>query len=350
MHDIDWELLHRYLAGEATPDEHARFEAWRDVSADRQVFVRALLDATAEPPALPLISKRDQAETWARLERTIAGERGASLPALPARRFGFVLSSQRQVPAYAAAAAVIVLFGAAAVGVFRHAGGAATAEAAAHAEHVLQTPRGRRATFQLPDGTRVILGPASALGYAADYGRQAREVQLRGEAYFAVKHDERRPFTVRAADLVAQDLGTEFTVRAYPGDPRAVVVVRTGEVGIRAAAAPDATVQVVAAGELGELATGKPTVKAVELDPYFAWTKGRLVFDRAPLGEVLAYVSRWFDLDLRLKDSSLSTIPVTATLEHRPTADVLGNIAAAFDLIYAREGRVVYFRRPVLGR
>ena len=49
-------------------------------------------------------------------------------------------------------------------------------------------------------------------------------------------HDERRPFVVPAGDLVAKDRGTEFTVRAYPEDVGARVVVREGKVAIRAAA------------------------------------------------------------------------------------------------------------------
>lgn len=340
MYDTDWDLLHRYLAGEATLEERARFEAWRDASSDRQAFVEALLEATAEVPALPLLTKRDKTEAWARLEHTLVDERA---PTRPARRF--VLSSQRRMLVSVAAAAVLLL-GATAIGGVLWRAREAAPTVAATPERVLRTPRGRRATFQLPDGTRVVLGPASSLQYAADYGRRTREVRLQGEAYFAVTHNERHPFIVYAADLVAQDLGTEFTVRAYPEDLRAVVVVRKGEVGIRAASATDATVQVVAPGELGQLSLhGEPVVGAVELDSYFAWIDGRLVFDGLPLREALPQLGRWFDLDLRIADSALGDIPVTVALDQQPTADVLGNMAAALGLTYVREGRIAYFRR-----
>ena len=98
-------------------------------------------------------------------------------------------------------------------------------------------------------------------------------MRLEGEAYFAVIHDERRPFVVHAGDLVAHDLGAEFTVRAHPEDAHAMVVVREGEVGIRAATAADGTVRVLMPGQLGRLsANGEPIVEAVGLEPYFAWT------------------------------------------------------------------------------
>lgn len=345
MQDIDWDLLHRYLSGEATPEERARFEAWREASPTRQAFVEALRDAPAEAPALPLLTERDRAETWERLERTIAAAQTVTpfRLAIPSRR--------RSLVPLAAAAAGLLLFGAVAGGVLWRAHEATSSVAVKTAERVLRTSRGQRATFQFPDGTRVILGPMSTLWYAADYGRRTRDVRVRGEAYFAVAHDERRPFSVRAADLLARDLGTEFVVRAYPEDPRPAVVVRAGEVGIRAAAATDAALRVVAPGELGQLSDqGEPVVGAVDLDPYFAWTQGRLVLDNIPLREALLQLNRWYGIDLRVADSALGRLPVSATLDQRPTAEVLGNMAAALGLTYVEQGTIGYFRRTPSAR
>ena len=94
---------------------------------------------------------------------------------------------------------------------------------------------------------------------------------------------------------------------------------------------------------------GEPLVETVDLEPYFAWTKGRLVLDEMPLREALPYLSRWFELDLRIGDSALGSLPVSATLDQRPTTDVLANMAASLGLTYVQEGSMVYFHRPTRG-
>jgi hypothetical protein len=77
-----------------------------------------------------------------------------------------------------------------------------------------------------------MLGVASTLRYPAGFTDGPRQVW---EAYFDVVYEQDRPFIVRAGDLVAKDLGTQFTVRAYPEDAGARVVVREGRVAIRVA-------------------------------------------------------------------------------------------------------------------
>ena len=65
-------------------------------------------------------------------------------------------------------------------------------------------------------------------------GGGTREVELEGEAYFAVVHDAARPFAVRAHGAVATDVGTAFDVRAYPEDAGARIAVTEGAVAVTA--------------------------------------------------------------------------------------------------------------------
>ncbi len=80
-----------------------------------------------------------------------------------------------------------------------------------------------------------MLDVASTLRYLAGFTDGPRQVSLDGEAYFDVVYEQDRPFIVRAGALVATDLGTQFTVRAYPEDAGARVVVREGRVAFRVA-------------------------------------------------------------------------------------------------------------------
>jgi transmembrane sensor len=82
-------------------------------------------------------------------------------------------------------------------------------------------------------------------------------------------------------------------------------------------------------------------VELADTAAWFAWTEGRLVFDNTPLREALPQLSRWFDLEFRLADSSMGDVPLTATLRTQPTSDVLDNLAASLGMRQRQEGRTV---------
>lgn len=187
------------------------------------------------------------------------------------------------------------------------------------------TAPGQRAEVLLRDGTRVRLAPASQLRVATDYGTGRRDVYLDGEAYFDVTHDARRPFTVFTANASAQDLGTQFSVRSYPGDGAVEVVVREGSVALSG-------VGPLEAGDVGRLtAKGRTDVRrGVDADSALGWLDGRLVFHDAPLADVLRDVGRWYDVDVSA-EPALATLPFTGTLAG-------GSAAAAVELVAATLG------------
>ncbi len=348
MPELDFHLLDRYLAGACTPAEREQFEQWlAEAPANRrrvEAIHRALaaVEAQTAPPldtaALLFSIKRELAE--ARALEPIG--RPARRFAIPARRHWSTLTK--------IAAAVLILLGGAMLGRTLHLrrDGTATPDATMRA---VATPQGQRATFRLPDGTRVMLGVASRLERSADFGARTRELYLTGEAYFEVTHDEHRPFVVHAGDVVARDLGTEFVVRAYPDDPHARVVVRAGKVALRAAAAQDSTTgRVVEAGQLGRLTSeGVPLVQPADTSAAFAWTNGLLVFHDTPLRDALPQLSRWYDLEFRLADTSLGRIPLSGRFKDQLTEDELNALAASVGLRQVRQGRVVTLYRKAAG-
>ena len=204
------------------------------------------------------------------------------------------------------------------------------------------TVRGERADLHLADGTRIALNVDSRLQLPLDFGRRNRTVYLEGEAYFQVQHDSTRPFRVVAANTVTEDLGTGFVVRAYPGSSGVRVVVAHGKVALRQAR-DSAAGTVLSIGDLGRLDTsGVVTVRSgVDVSRYTAWTEGRLEFVNTPLSEVVSQLERWYDLDITLVDSGLSARPLTATLGHQSTDEMLQLLAASLDVRVQRDGRRV---------
>ncbi len=337
MTEIDWAVLARYLADECTAEEQVRVERWLAGAAAHQATLATLREVAAD--ADRDISVEREAELLALLRRDMTTAAPVRVVRMPSRR--------QQWPAVfkVAAAVALVLGGSvAAYRVLRMP--AARVAVLQPAPHSYATRSGQRASLRLSDGTRVILGVASTLRPSADFDRGAREVVLEGEAYFEVVHDERRPFTVRAGDLVTKDLGTEFTVRAYHEDTHARVVVRQGQVAIQSAASTNVSHRVVEPGQLGRLnAAGELAVEAADTTAYFAWTTGRLVFRGTPLHDAVIQLGRWYGVDVQLASPELGARRLTASFENQPAVDALRWIATVFDLELTQAGGGVYTLR-----
>jgi transmembrane sensor len=335
MSGMDWELLDRYLARECTAEERERVERWMDAAPLNRRRVELLAEAISATPATPRVEVRQS------IERQLDGPRKSfSLGAQPARS------------AFAKVAVLLLVVGGGALAGRALLSPEPDTSRPAPAMRVVTTPPGQRASFRLPDGTSVMLGVASTLRHAVAFGVGRREVELEGEASFEVVHDERRAFAVRAGDIVAEDLGTQFVVRAYREDRHARVVVREGKVALRAATAQDHSARrVLLPGQLGRLErTGTPVAEPADTSAYFAWTEGRLVFDDVALRDALPQLSRWYDLEFRLADSALGQVPLTATFKNQPTEDVLDLLAASLGMRQVRSGRTVTFHSATGGR
>jgi transmembrane sensor len=71
--------------------------------------------------------------------------------------------------------------------------------------------------FYLPDSTKIWLNKHSKFTYPEEFLAQERAVNLEGEAFFEVKHNENRPFIIYTESSITKgESGTAFNVKAYP--------------------------------------------------------------------------------------------------------------------------------------
>jgi transmembrane sensor len=321
---VDWEVLARFLAGESPPAEADAVRGWLSQDPDRQAVLGAL-DRALDHAAVPVAAGLD---VEGALQRVHTRMDAPEVPVIPFRRPERASRANSagwwQSAAFRAAAVVLLLIGGALLF-----GRTTRTPAASSAFAAYSTGVGERDSVRLPDGTRVLLGPASRLTVAGEYGERTREVTLRGEAMFQVTHDDARPFTVAAGGARVRDIGTVFTVQSAPGAGVRVVVTE-GAVALRAAEATEDGEMVLRQGELGVLAEGgsAPERAAATADD-LAWTRGELVFRDAPLAEIAAELRRWYGISLRADDPAVADRRLTASFEGEPREQVLRVIALA---------------------
>ena len=321
MSAVTWEMLDRFLAEQSNRAEQALVECWVADRPERSLHLAFLKQAVAQTRPDTRVSRP-----------RVLGEQHP--PAV-----GAGLSSGRTV----LSAALVLMVGG--VMWLEHARIDRDRLSTPTGLRVAYAPAGQRASFRLSDDTRVILGVASTLRYPPAIDNSTRTVELEGEAYFDVTRPGKRPFVVRTRGVEAISLGTEFVVKAYAEDAAPLVVVRRGRVELRAATAdPSRGQPVIEAGQQGRLtAEGKIFVGPADTSALFAWTQGWLVFDSLPLRDAALAISRWYDLDVRLADTSLGSIPLTATFRNQPTDEVLALLATSLGIRQVRRGRIVTF-------
>lgn len=196
-----------------------------------------------------------------------------------------------------------------------------------------KTGIGQMDTLSLPDGTSAILGPASSLTLAAEYGKRSRSVELNGVALFDVKHDASRPFSVKAGNANIVDLGTTFVVRSDAAEG-VKVAVTAGTVELHGV--------VLHKGDRGLLdKAGKATAQAGAVTAQdLAWTEGRLVFDDASLDNVATELRRWFGIELKVADAALTTRHITGSFTGDSADQVLNVISLVLGARVERNGNV----------
>src|SRR5687767_1688106 len=257
MTEPDWKAIDRYLAGDASPEEERAVREWIAADPSRSEVLQHIRAAHVGRPD----EQWDVDSAWAKFS---ARPRRTIPRSLPVSRW------YRGAPARIAAALLLIVGGYAA---FRSLS-PAHSDPRDYARAELTAPNGQRVTATLGDGSRVVLNAGSRLRYSPDIERGSRDVYLEGEAYFEVTHDARRPFRVHANGGVAHDLGTRFTVRAYPEVTRIDVAVVEGKVSLRRDQETPSDSIVLQPGQLGRLsASDQPVIiPGADVSAYTGWT------------------------------------------------------------------------------
>jgi transmembrane sensor len=171
---------------------------------------------------------------------------------------------------------------------------------------------GEQRIVTLPDGSSVFLNAGSAL--SVDFTDGKRSLWLpEGQAIFTVAHDPGRPFVVEARSGRTRAVGTVFDVDIRPDE--VVVTVVEGKVEITTKAVPEKAV-VANADERVRYASGAPLdAEAIDSDIETAWRRGKLIFDRRPLGDVLAEIVRYRGGHIVIANDRLRSLAVTGVFD-----------------------------------
>ncbi|MBE9583158.1 FecR family protein [Mucilaginibacter sp. JRF] len=189
---------------------------------------------------------------------------------------------------------------------------------------------GQMKSVALADGSKIWLNSGSKLKYPTVFNASEREVELlEGEAFFDVKHDDKKPFIVHSKGLVTQVLGTSFNVKAYSYQSSIQVSVATGKVGVLynkkllEFLIPDQQINF----DLNKHSSTKVSTKSSVAK---AWMNGEIMMDQINFTGLQAVLQNTYGYKLQTTNSNTVKLHFTATVKRNDritdVMDMLSNI------------------------
>jgi ferric-dicitrate binding protein FerR (iron transport regulator) len=182
----------------------------------------------------------------------------------------------------------------------------------------------------LPDESIAFLNKGTTLDYVYNPREKVRKLKLKGEAFFDVKHKEEQPFVIESEDVIIEDIGTTFNVKAYPGNTTVEVFVETGEVAFYTKANPGIH---LLAGETGIYdKQSKSFTKLVEGDTNVLSYKTRVFnFYNSDLGTVVESLNEVYETKIQLR-GNLKSCRLNVTFKNEPIESIAEIIAETLNL------------------
>lgn len=209
----------------------------------------------------------------------------------------------------------------------------------------IYVPKGERMQLIFQDGSKAMLNAETRIKYPRKFGFSERKVELEGEAFFEVSPNENRPFIVDLKEMNVKVLGTTFDVKAYTADPDIFVSLETGKVVLSDNSRPLAHLKP------GEKATynrktGVCKISRPEnIGHNSAWKSNQIVFDNAPLSEVMTTLSRWYNIEFEVQDSSVLHYNYTLTSTNQKLDQILKDLEKITPVQFTEEEGIIKIRR-----
>lgn len=314
--DID-ELIGKVLAGEATPAEVDRVESWCNLHHDNRRYFEQTKTIFVNASKVQVQLSFNSDEAWRKVRSKLRKEQTGTR------------TSQLWTPLRIAAGLAIV----AAAGYWIY---QSTQPVSPAVIEVIAETTTTRDT--LPDGSTAFLNKKSSITFVVDKKTGERKVELKGEGFFEVKHDEKKPFVIEAEETLVRDLGTAFNVKAYPGDDTVEVVVQSGAVQFYTADNPGLSLN---AGETGLYSKRtKSFTRLARADTnVFAYKTGVFAFHSTDLKSVVDRINEVYDSRISLDNEKIGDCRLTANFNNDDLDTIVEVIAEALALEVERKNQ-----------
>ncbi|WP_423128356.1 FecR family protein [Gaoshiqia sp. Z1-71] len=173
----------------------------------------------------------------------------------------------------------------------------------------------------LDDGSVIWLNSGTTLSLTEKKGEVL--ASLEGEAFFDIKHDERRVFIVNINNIKIRDLGTRFNVSAYPDDEVSRTTLLEGAIAVLDE--HDREIRSLEVNQTFSYRKPDSSYQLEKIDPGLvtAWTENKFVFIDKPLAEICKEIEKWYGVSVVINDEALREVKYTSVIRRTTTVKQL---------------------------
>lgn len=183
--------------------------------------------------------------------------------------------------------------------------------------HEIVVPRGNRMKLVLPDSSSVWLNNETRFRYASNFSSGNRQVELSGEAYFNVHHDDKHPFIVKVGEQKIRVLGTKFSVNAYPEDKLIETSLIEGSVSFESKRKINGSSQFKLEPGYSlyyDKTNNSLTTQKIQSSYYQYWENGVYAFKEESFENLAIKIKRIFNIEVKFEDDILRKKTYTGTI------------------------------------
>jgi len=184
----------------------------------------------------------------------------------------------------------------------------------------------------LQDSSVVTLNENSFLKFPNHFTSTSRHVILKGEAYFKISKDKKRPFKVIANNITTKVLGTQFNIKMDSTNISVALV--EGSVDVKGLQ----TSKILKPKEKINFNLKNKEIETVRFNPdeELLWMTNKLTFNNTSLVEIIQLLEKKFEVSIDLDSPTLNEVKVSGTFTNQSLTSILVTITKATDLSFKR--------------
>ena len=174
----------------------------------------------------------------------------------------------------------------------------------------------------LPDSSVVWLNANACLRYPREFSEQIRQVEIKGEAFFEVRKDEKKPFIVQTDGIGIRVLGTTFNVDAEP--EKTEITLLTGKIGLYKYTNQSQTAdRILLPGERAVFlkSDNKLSISTIRPENTISWVTGIFKFKDNSLADIMQELQRAFHVKIHIQNENLKKQTFNANFTEKETLE-----------------------------
>jgi transmembrane sensor len=327
----DFEIIAKYLAGEMSNEEVSQFENQLESFPENKKLIEVMKKQWEQIGSYKSNKEIDANKGW-----EILHDRLSSHQLIPENRF---VDHQLNTVWVKWAASIVVILTIASLSfysLFKSNPDLISLRTGSNSNTFIQT---------LNDGSVVYLGSNTTFSYPEQFNSRERKVNLKGEAFFDIAPNPKKPFRIETDQVIVEVLGTAFNVKTENGNEFELVVER-GKVRVTLKSDPSQS-QIVLPGEMISTNNNHLIKDINKNSSYFAWKTKHMQFKDETLSNLIKVINKNYKSNIRLFSKDLEERKITVTFHNDSLSQITKLICLSLNLSKEEQSDSTIIIKPI---